>query len=496
MKKKNERWTPGPWTSEKLQFGCLAALGIICALMMVTTGRWNDWIGYGLARNYLMALGFLFLGLSAASDLSVFAKRRMKAGIIAVAWFAAAQTLQFFAGQQPAGNGLWWSAYLLAFPFAAVMGDGGRQKGLRMIVGTTLALGLLLAAYAGMLAMDILPAGMREDIYWDGARLTAITHPNANGSCLMMGTAAALFFFFGTETRWKKGLLLVAVAAQFVTVVLTNSRTSVFITSALVAGAVFFLVLRDKWKRCLAGGLAALAVFVSLVFLADAIYDKHYEVRLAQYNAELREEQEAALAEEAAAAGAQEAPEASGAEAPAPGETEAAAPVETAPAPEVKQVTKLPTVSGQGTLSQDMKNFNGRTSIWKAVLRNFKYHPSLLLTGSADVGAAIKAGDERLGVTGAHNTWMEMLASYGIPGLLLALYFTFLAVRGSLFLLLKGKSSMQQKSTALLVLCLMLGGLLEEHPFNGYYQFISVVFFLCTGYVDLWREEAKHPERV
>ncbi|MDO5400074.1 MAG: O-antigen ligase family protein [Eubacteriales bacterium] len=454
-----------PWTPEKLQFGCLMVLGVM-ELALAAFGPGLSYLPYFIVEKFSAVPALVFLGSVLVCRQSPLAKRHLLAGIGAVAWILAAQVMQYVGGEAPENIGMSWAAYLMVFPFAAVEQERGR--GMKWMGGAAAAVGALLTLYAGLLKLGVLADG---PVYWDGARLNALFHPNITACLLMMGLAFCLIFCFRVQQRWLKGVLLAAAALQFAAVALTNSRTNILMTCALLAGIVFFCIFRGGWKRLLLGGLAAVVVFVGAFALTDALYEAHYNQLVTEY-----------LEEQAAA----QVPE-------------ALSPSSASQASEAEPAVKLPSQSGQGSLLNDLRTLNGRTVIWGSAFQAARWNSNILLRGTAYVGTVISTAQEARGsfpVEHAHNSWVQMLMSFGLPGLMIGLYFGFLALRGALCLLLRLDVQLWKKSVALLVLCLLMAGFLEPSLFTGsvFYHFINVIFFLCTGYVDLWREELRHPE--
>lgn len=480
-KKTNRLGFPG-MTPEKLQFGCLAAVGIM-ELLLVAFGPMQFWLSSFIGEHYLVIPGILFLGAALMSWQTPLARRSLLAGVVGVAWLMIAQSAQRMAWQEPNNISMLWTVYLLAFPFASVSKQ--REKGLKFMVAVTMAIAVVFTVYAALMELNLLPSS--EQFHWDGTRMWALWHPNITACIFMMSIAFSLGCCFLVKKRWQKMMLLAGAATQFLAQVITNCRTSIVMTCALAAGVVFFWIFRRGWKQFLLGGLAAIAVFGGLIFLSDGIYEAHGKMVTARYIA-----QQQAPTPDAAA------PETVSPETVSSETSVSDVPVQetTEPLPQVS----IPTQNGQRSFWADLGTLNGRTGTWRRALRAVWWQPELLVRGSADVGETISAVDPGgFQPEHAHNSWMQMLVGFGLPGLLLALYITFLALRGAIFLLLRTASEMWKKCVALLVLCLLMAGFLEPFLFAeyyGYYHFINLMFFLCTGYVDLWREEVVHPERA
>lgn len=460
MKENKIALNPAGITPEKAQYGCLAALGLM-ELALVAFGPVLNYLPYFVVEQLSVIPGLIFLGAVFAAKRSPFANRSLLAGIAAAAWILIAQVLQYVGGEMPDKIGIHWAAYLMAFPFAAM--EKEREKGLKLLAAVAVAIGSVMTLYAVLLSVDMLPGWLQGTVYWfSGVRLTVFSSCGTDGCYFMIGMAFALWLFFGTKTQWKKGLFLAAAAAQFIALILTNTRTTIFTTCAIIAGFVFFRIAKGGWKRFLAGLLAAVVVLSSLFFLSEAIFGLR---KTAVQNAKAQQTAEETVAMEADAA---------------------------------KPAAEQPAEKPGRSLANHIGTLNGRTTIWQSTLRAVRWNPKVFLRGTPYVGTVISAVDGAITAEHTHNSWLQMLVAFGFPGLLIGLYFTFLAVRGAVYLLLRADTDMSRRCVAMLVLCLLMAGFMETFLFTSYvfYHFINITFFLCTGYVDRWREEIKHPERV
>lgn len=146
------------------------------------------------------------------------------------------------------------------------------------------------------------------------------------------------------------------------------------------------------------------------------------------------------------------------------------------------------------SLKSSLGTLNGRTGTWKGAIAALKDNPRILLRGTYYVGETVSYYKDpgSFAVEHTHNSYLEILFWLGIPGLIMALYFTFLAVRGCIKILF-GSSSMERKCAAMLCVCLLGSSMLEPLLFTGviHYHFINFYFFLCLGYVNQWADEAK-----
>ena len=92
-------------------------------------------------------------------------------------------------------------------------------------------------------------------------------------------------------------------------------------------------------------------------------------------------------------------------------------------------------------------------------------------------------------VVNAHNSWIQTMMLMGIPGCLLAVVFTLVAVWNLWILMWRKQEDLRRKVVAMIVICLLLAGLLEAYLFTGELLFTNFVFLLCMGYLIQWNAE-------
>lgn len=466
----------GNVSNTSLQFYYLLAAGGIEFLFMVGSENAHYYLD-----TYSIIPCMLFLGTVFTQKMTKPAKHQLWLCLLVAAWFVIAQTQHTTVSLESRPAGLFFSAYLMAFPFAALTQDGVQQKGLKMIAKVYLAASMMLVAYMLLLMLDCLPRSLGTFVFWDGARLNVMWHPNVCASIFMIGIALCLGFLFQTKRRWVKCLLLAAFVLQFIASSLTNSRTAILATCGLIGGIVFFYIYKGGWKRFCGGLIAALVVIIVLFFTASSLYQLHNDILIAKYTAIVN-----AAKEQPTEAEAEET------ELPAEEKTQsAAAKVEDLPI-RVNKTTgevKLQGSSNQGTITGDLWTLNGRTTTWRSALEVLMDNPSIAVWGTDEPGDAISDYNP-FRVAHAHNSWVEVLLGLGIPGLLAALIFTWIAVRNAFSILWK-KNDMWKKSIAILVLCLLAVGFMEPYLFYGdlHNPFFDFIFFLCIGYMTQWREQ-------
>ena len=443
---------------ERLPFWYLAAAGLL-EFLFITMVCIPSYLGYYLAETYLIVPCLLFLGHVLQTKQSDFARRRLVLAGAAVVWFVISQIIHKLYGMENQPISTVLGVYLLAFPFAALT-DDRENTGLWQTGKFFLAAALVLVAYSGFLLLDLVPDGWKEFLYWDGTRLNVFWHPNITACYLMIGMGFGMVFLLRAKKTLTKVLLAAAVAVQFLTMALTNCRTTLLMTGALLGGIAFFLISRGGWKRLVLGLLAAALILVGSFKLSGEIY-RWNEDRIIS----------AVSAIHAGDAG--------------------------EPDGELYSVTEdgeivITTENPQGSLVNDMASLNGRTYIWKSALQAIRDNKALALWGTEYSGTVISVYNS-FPVEHSHNSWMEVLLRAGIPGLLIALIFTLLSAVRAAELLLSSRTELWKKIIAMLTMCVMVSGFLEPYLFGGkaYYHVIDFIFLFCTGYLDFWCKEQK-----
>lgn len=443
---------------ERLPFWYLAAAGLL-EFLFITMVCIPSYLGYYLAETYLIVPCLLFLGHVLQTKQSDFARRRLVLAGAAVVWFVISQIIHKLYGMENQPISTVLGVYLLAFPFAALT-DDRENTGLWQTGKFFLAAALVLVAYSGILLLDLVPDGWKEFLYWDGTRLNVFWHPNITACYLMIGMGFGMVFLLRAKKTLTKVLLAAAVAVQFLTMALTNCRTTLLMTGALLGGIAFFLISRGGWKRFVLGLLAAALILVGSFKLSGEIY-RWNEDRIIS----------AVSAIHAGDAG--------------------------EPDGELYSVTEdgeivITTENPQGSLVNDMASLNGRTYIWKSALQAIRDNKALALWGTEYSGTMISVYNS-FPVEHSHNSWMEVLLRAGIPGLLIALIFTLLSAVRAAELLLSSRTELWKKIIAMLTMCVMVSGFLEPYLFGGkaYYHVIDFIFLFCTGYLDFWCKEQK-----
>lgn len=447
------------------QYFCLAAALALEFLLMALRGY-----GFYFMENYIIVPTMLFLGMTFGKTLSPTARRQLLLSLGATFWFFIAQTLHYLMDMEVRNVGLFTSVYLLAFPFASFSRDGMKQWGLKLAAAACIGASLAMVCFTCLLSLDLLPGFLQPHIYWDGARLQSFWHPNICAIIFMMGIAFCLYLAVQNPAKWVKAMLTILAAVFFFNMSLTNSRTSIFMASTIIGGLLFFVIYDGKWKRFLIGAVAALAVIALLFTTASTIFQTHNDLLISKY----LQQADAADNDDVDSG-------------------------ETTPIIETTSIIiqndngnlSLYADAGQSSLLGNLPNLNGRTVLWEDSIRYLLETPAVMLLG---VDSSEEAIFEfwHLSRGHTHNSWIEIWMTLGLPGLVLSLLLTGIAVCFIWKNFWNPGSTLEQKIIALLVLCLMGAGMLEPYIFfsNIFYHYTDFIFFLCLGYLIHWRSEA------
>lgn len=454
----------------KLQFYCLIAAGALELLFMILGSLFN-YVAYYYVETYLIVPCAAFFALSLLSKVPSHARKSIFLCLAMVVWFMVTQTAQRAQGMQTKIISMFFCTYLLAFPYASVTEDSARQRGLKWITGIYIAVSLVLCVYASMLYFGLLPDWFHSEVRWDGARLLALWHPNICACLFMIGIALCLGLFFSCRKPYGKALLIFACAVQFLFLALTNCRTSILMTCALIGGIFFFGVYRGGWLRAVLLAFLALLLMLGLFILSGTLYEANETALIEKYASHLESEDS------------EQAPAAS---VPSGSIT---IPVKTDS--QTGEVT-LESVNGQGSFMSDLKTLNGRTTIWQSALNALRDNKRILLFGTEYVGTSISYYNP-FPVVHGHNSWVEITFRMGLLGLIFALGFTWIGLRSAVTLIFDPKTDMWKKSISMLTLCVMVAGALEPFLFSAdiSYHFLDFFFFICLGYLDTWYHQRK-----
>lgn len=407
-------------------------------------------MGYTIAEIYLAIPSLLFLASVSHCTFSGQAKSRLVLSGITMLWYMTVRMIHHFTYPVLRSFGLFTVIYFLAFPFAWVCREDIRKQGLKWIGTIYVVFTGVLLILTAMLLLDAVPEAWTSKLFWNGARLTVMWHPNVSAAIFMTGIGFCLYFWVQTTKTWVRIGLAGFMAMLLAAMSLTNSRTGILLTCGLLAGALFFRIWNRNRKTFVLGAAAALAVIAVLFWGTGKLFDLHTQM---QSDKLLLQEESAR--EEA-----------------------------------------LQGTSPQGSFSQDIRTLNGRTLIWEAAFSTLADNPEILIWGTEEVSSELSDRNP-FPVDHSHNSWMEALLRLGIPGLALALVYTGMAIRSIWWALWSRDVDSGKKMVALLLLSLLAAGILEPYLFIStiHTLFANFLFFFCLGYLDCWREAGLHRQK-
>ena len=365
----------------------LLVVGVI-EFLFITLESLFSGIGYYLAETYVVVPCLLLLGYVLREKPTAFAKKRLLLASVAIFWFVIVQSIHKISGMENHPMGTVFLVYLMAFPFAALTDDRD-SRGLRWIGGMFVTASLVLVFYTVLLLLNRIPAGLEGHLFWDGARLHPLWHPNIAASYFMMGIGFCLVFCTIARKLLAKAALILAILLQLMAMALTNCRTTLLLTGALLGGTLFFLIFKSSWKRFVLGLVAAALVLVCTFKVSGMLFQWNNDRLLASFQAV---QEEPALFEEA-----KEASLAS--EIPAEGEDGEGLII-------MEDTGIILGDNEQNNLMKDLWSFHGRTQIWEATLKAVRNDRSLKLWGTEYSGTIISIY-HWFDVDHAHNSWLK-----------------------------------------------------------------------------------------
>lgn len=453
----------------KVVYLCLLAVSVMECLYATTYFVCIDgffFVNDYFAENYLIIPCFLFLGAVISNPLSKLAKRSFLLGIAMVAWF---MFVELWHGAHDYGLnplGPFFILYLMAFPFAAAVQEKKESTGLVLLGLLYVAAGLLMVCYTGLLYLGKLHPIMRAYIYWDGARLSNIWHPNITAAFMLFCLGFSIAFLLRTKVRWLRACFVLAAVSLFVCLSLTNSRTSILIGCAMMGGiSLFALIAEGGWKRWLLSMLAAVVVFAGTYLISRTIYTIHMDYRIEQVYTQMQKDLEAGKVPDQEASNG------------------------TLVIDEETGEMSLQSASTQGSLSQDLRTLNGRTTIWKAAFRALADNPEMLFLGTKNVTGVVTSYGS-FPAAHAHNSFVQILMNMGLFALLLALVYTVIVLHSGLLLLFSKGTEPWQKAIVILTFCILMASMLESYLFiPGYGHFLAFPYHLLGGYIVHWKDQ-------
>ena len=357
-------------------------------------------------------------------------------GIGLVCWMAIAKYCHALVGEPREYIGVMVSRFLVLLPFAGLLGDEEEARGLKGAGGMTLAVCAYLCLWSVLLFVGRIPEGLQKDIYWSGARMNTLWNPIIFAVILFMGIALCVAGCFLVKKKWQKAALLCFALVQFLFISMTHSRTVVLMICAFAAGTLLFAFGQGPIGKRIAWGAAGVALAAGLFWMSETVYNANNQRLIHQMQASGQEFQ----------------------------------------INDQGHITDG--VTNQHSFKEDAGSFNGRTVTWKKVVDAVRGNQWLRLFGTSQFRKNIRED-----MAHSHNSWLEMLVAFGLPGLLFSVVLTveILIALARIFLFCRERTRLVM---ALWVLCMLPIGVME--PFLFRTNHLGDLFVLTSGYLWAW----------
>ena len=482
MKETIQSWKKEP-RDKKLQYCCVLVLLLVELMFfsppVLVTGA------AALGVDYFMVIpAGLFLLITLYKGIKRKGRATVVLGFVMAAWAVAVEVLRILFGMDFFAPGETAMYYGLALPMAFALEDEQRQWGITAFALLFVLTGIRLCIQAAGLILGVLPEPYTTFVCWDGPRLQQMFHPTNCAVVLMLGMGFCLALCFRTKKNWVRAVLIILAIAQFGVQCMTNGRNAAGFTSLMVGGFLFCAVRGTGWKRALVALVAGVALTAALFMTSQTMYSIH-ERRM--YDAALQQTQ-TTQTEEADVAEQTQKPEAAH-EAEADDRLDQPEEFWEQAGEMLSQIDDhavLTMENVQKSLREDLLTFNGRTTIWAEAVDGALRHPTILLCGTDSMVEVLAEGG-KTNAEHTHNSYLETLYTLGIPGLVLALAITLLALRAAVLVLWKN-TDLWKSCVAVIILCLLGSSMLEPYLFaaKNYHHYICVLFLVAVGYLHQW----------
>ena len=362
--------------------------------------------------------------------------------------------------------------YGVVFPFARMTGDGERRAAFD-IAALVCVITLLIMAVPGVISAvtgEVIEFPLLGvDTAMRNGRLKAMSQIS-NGVCVLMNIGLFLSCYL-LAAHWKRwsivpGVLLILIffTAGSLTVSrggLAGRAVTIGVVACLFAGRI---PLKKHWLR------AALLVVVLVVGSVIGYKLSDVSVGVVSGLHRIVAGEEASL------------------------ETTEAAPEDELLADEdvLEEASAAGEADGTESVARERKvsdglgTLNGRLNILKEFFAGLRSRPEVLWKGIIDNDVMLLT-EHYQRFHYLHNSFLQVLAQTGIPGLLIALVFCVLFFLSALKIMLDKTKTMGQKMLPVLMVPLVVHGLLESFLFVTWRpmttsSFVNLWFFLAAGY--------------
>lgn len=163
------------------------------------------------------------------------------------------------------------------------------------------------------------------------------------------------------------------------------------------------------------------------------------------------------------------------------------------------QDDSISTASTRGL--SDFSTFNGRIDIWTGAIRGLKEHPDILLTGTTPLKSGEIIGSyfpANAPAGNFHNSYLGILVSFGVPGLVILLIFLIMLAKASIklsFTKLTDFNTLEARIIPAFLLFTLAEGMMEVFLFIEWslnyvwiwFLFSAAIVFRISRSKDFWR---------
>ena len=429
-----------------LQRGCLVLIAAVQFFMLV----WGTYVQGSFSLSlavFLNMISVFYAGASFRNITSPVGKKLFGAGLLFSAWVLLLQLDGFrdFENMAQYGPRFMLSCflcdYLLMFTFAGIAEDPGQNRGLQIFGSAFLLSSPVFMVLSILLCANVVPASLQDQVKWIEVRLWTLWNSNILAGIFMITIGFLAMLIFTTRHKWVKILAAAMILPNFYFIALTNCRAVMWMTCLMLSGIVSFTVFDHrnfrssfiKWASIISLGVL---LFLLMVSLMNWFFAQH----LSYVSSQLPE-----LTKDAA------------------------------------------DVAVRRKSSENVSSLGGRFYRWKYIIEHGFTDLPVLVFGAGSIPEYLAPAD----CYHAHNSFLQTYLNLGLPGLLIALYLTYLAVKNAFILLFFRKSTMLQKVVSMLVGCLLVTQFFESYLFfaDNKMIFFNATFLLCLGYMIRWVKE-------
>jgi len=314
-------------------------------------------------------------------------------------------------------------------------------------------------------------------------------HRNESSAWMMIGLWLLAYQWSVCKRKLWRIPMAFSMLMLYLSIALQRSRSVCVITGLTVGLLAASGLLRLNWKKL----PKYLLMAVTVVLCTFVVYKSFSAVStgLSGISAMRKEAVTAQASIPSADALLAETPQAEpAAEAPKLVKLSEATPVSTEPAND-------PVLTDQRSFFRDLLTLTQRTRIWKCEAYALVHHPLLLVFGQREDEVAwnmVRYGGLDIPAYHTHNGFLQILATFGLPGLVLFVLFLLPLLKKILRVYL-GNAPMSAKILTLPLIGLLVYSVMEP-MFSSLVGLASVLFMLIAG--KLCREETGNaaPDRV